>query len=34
VLEIMENCREADSSEVKSLSEMKINLIWSVAKCN
>ena len=34
MLEIIEKCREAESSEVKSLKEVKSYLTWSVAKCN
>jgi len=34
VLEIIEKCREAVFSEVKSLSEVKSYLTWSIAKCN
>jgi len=33
VLENIEKCREAESSEVKSLSEVKSYLMWRVAKC-
>jgi len=34
VLEIIEKCREAAYSEVKSLKLREIYLTWSVAKCN
>jgi len=34
VLEIIEKCREAEFSEVKSVSEVKSYLMRRVAKCN